>query len=116
MQTLPWIFRLATQKYKKSLNKDRQKEIYLNHYKKQRHELNDYKQTLKCFDCGYNKNCAILEFHHSIPIKSKNRNSNPRFLIKEHREGKTVCLCPNCHAERHFNPDIGMVDLNYVKL
>jgi hypothetical protein len=58
-------------RYKNKLSKEHKKNLYNQHYKKQRQELNEYKKLLSCHDCGYNKNYAILEFHHLIPIKNE---------------------------------------------
>ena len=100
--------------YKSKINPERKKEIYNSHYKKQRTELNEYKKLLKCEDCGYDKNCALLEFHHINPDIIQKRNTNPRNIIKEHKAGITICVCPTCHAQRHYNPKTQMVDHNYT--
>ena len=63
----------------------------------------------KCQKCGYNKNYAALEFHHTDPAKKD-------FLISDVRVAKTkdklhleldkcLLLCANCHAETH-HPDL----------
>jgi len=64
---------------------------------------------MKCEQCGYGKNFAALEFHHSNP-KTKAFQLDLRSL--SNRKWETVLkeanncllLCSNCHAELH-NPD-----------
>jgi hypothetical protein len=64
----------------------------------------------KCEICGYDKNLAVLEFHH-IEKDSKEAqldqrklsNSSMEFIMTEFE--KCQVLCANCHRETHF-PDL----------
>jgi len=67
---------------------------------------------MQCEDCGYNRNFAALEFHHTDPA-TKNFQldlrslSNRKWLSILAEMEKCVLLCSNCHTERH-NPDCNM--------
>lgn len=61
----------------------------------------------KCSICGYDKNYAALEFHHSNPNEkeftvSKWIYSYKNSKIKDEVE-KCILVCANCHRELH-NP------------
>lgn len=63
----------------------------------------------KCEHCGYNRNLAALQFHHTDPSQKELRldrrimsNYNMARLIEE--VAKCRLLCANCHAEEH-HPD-----------
>mgnify|MGYP003941008969 CR=1 FL=1 len=63
----------------------------------------------QCSICGYDKNFAALEFHHTNPVTKSfqldlRSLSNRRWeaILKEAE--KCQLLCSNCHAELH-NPD-----------
>lgn len=63
----------------------------------------------KCEHCGYNRNYAALEFHHSDPHKKDFQLdirilSNRRWDVILVEAKKCLLLCSNCHAEEH-NPD-----------
>ena len=60
----------------------------------------------ECEACGYNKNSAALEFHHTDPqTKSFQLDlrsiSNRKWEAVEAEAGKCILLCSNCHAEYH---------------
>lgn len=64
----------------------------------------------KCEICGYDKNLAVLEFHHiekgtkeSQLDQRKLSNSSMEFILNEFEKCKI--LCANCHRETH-NPDL----------
>lgn len=60
-----------------------------------------------CSKCGYNKNIAVLEFHHqcckSFPLDMRTL-SNSKWESIEKEADKCVLLCANCHREHH-NPE-----------
>jgi len=68
--------------------------------------LIEYKSTLQCSKCGYDKNPRVLHFHH---ISNKNKVYNVSDMVgkgcsitnikKEIR--KCIVLCANCHQEKH---------------
>jgi len=69
----------------------------------------------KCYDCGWDKIPAVLEFHHLVlsedhnPIAYLVRNgSSIERLLRELDKG--VFLCPTCHRCRHYNPNTGKVE------
>ena len=59
----------------------------------------------KCQECGYNKNIAVLEFHHINPdekdfsISDRNIKLDWEKIKKE--LDKCVLVCSNCHREIH---------------
>lgn len=74
----------------------------------------------KCSRCGYNKNYAALDFHHTDPCEKEFDWKRLRLrswssVIKELQ--KCHLLCKNCHAEVH-NPNSIMTepktDNNYL--
>lgn len=58
-----------------------------------------------CQKCGYDKNIAALEFHHSNP---QEKEINPAKLYSKPWEyakselNKCTLLCANCHREEHY--------------
>jgi hypothetical protein len=60
-----------------------------------------------CKQCGYNKNLAVLSFHHLNP-ESKEFTIDARSLISQSKESilkeidKCQLLCMNCHQEIHY--------------
>ena len=60
----------------------------------------------KCENCGYSKNLAALEFHHTNPSE-KNFQIDLRVFSNlsderlENELSKCVLLCANCHREVH---------------
>jgi len=66
----------------------------------------------RCQQCGYDKNSAALEFHHSNPqtklfqldLRSL---SNRKWEVIEAEAKKCILLCSNCHAEHH-HPECNM--------
>jgi len=66
----------------------------------------EYKSTLQCSECGYDKNPRVLHFHH-ISNKDKVYNvsdmvCNGYSVANIKREiRKCIVLCANCHHEKH---------------
>ena len=66
---------------------------------------NEYKQTIECFECGYDRYPRALEFHHTHDNKKSNvsdmiGNLNSKQTIMA-EINKCVVLCVRCHAEKH---------------
>jgi hypothetical protein len=64
---------------------------------------------MKCEECGYNKNSAALEFHHTDPASKDfqldlRSLSNRKWRLVLAEAEKCRLLCSNCHAELH-NPE-----------
>lgn len=61
-----------------------------------------------CSKCGYNKNVAVLDFHH---LDSSQKEIQPSRLVSKSWEyakkelDKCVVLCTNCHREEHHRLD-----------
>lgn len=59
-----------------------------------------------CSECGYNKNLAVLQFHHNKGIKNFNLDmrvfSNLSVKRLEEEVKNCIVLCANCHAEHHY--------------
>lgn len=61
----------------------------------------------KCSRCGYDRNIAALEFHHTDPSKklfqldARHLSNSSIERIKEESE-KCILLCSNCHKEIHY--------------
>lgn len=60
-----------------------------------------------CSICGYNKNIAALEFHHTDASQKELKldkrtlsNSSMEKILKELE--KCILLCSNCHKELHY--------------
>ena len=67
----------------------------------------------KCVECGYNKNLAVLTFHHTDPnvkeIKLDMRTMSNNSLETLQKEIlKCKLMCHNCHMELH-HPTLKMV-------
>ncbi len=67
----------------------------------------------KCKKCGYDRNLAALDFHHTNP-EEKEYNFN-RLVKKSWNEivnelKKCILLCKTCHSEIH-HPDLFIKDL-----
>jgi len=84
-----------------------------NRYNQKRHkerklELIKYKGN-KCEKCGYNKNYAVLQFHHLDPLAKEGTVSNmiqqTKISLDEIKleVDKCILVCSNCHDEIH-NP------------
>ena len=63
----------------------------------------------KCSRCGYDKNFAALELHHSDPATKEfqldlRSLSNRKWDVILREAEKCDLVCSNCHAEIH-NPD-----------
>ena len=56
-----------------------------------------------CAECGYDRCCAALQFHHVDPSRKSfalSREGVTRSLDRAREEArKCVLLCANCHAE-----------------
>jgi len=68
----------------------------------------------RCSICGYNRNLAVLTFHHSKPgkefkldMRSLSNRTYSKVLIEVK---KCVLLCQNCHAELHY-PELELAKL-----
>lgn len=75
------------------------------YYSNNINELNEYKQTLKCAKCGYNKCGASLDFHHRNPEEKSfgiARRANTKLSTLMPEIEKCVVLCANCHREFHY--------------
>jgi len=66
----------------------------------------------RCEICGYNKNLAVLEFHHLDRGTKESQldqrtlsNSSMEFILSEFE--KCQVLCANCHREVHY-PDLDL--------
>lgn len=83
-----------------------------NYESQQKRGLNRKIELIKLFNgccsrCGYKKNIAALEFHHTNP-KEKDKgldirklsNSTWDWCLKEAM--KCILLCSNCHHEHHY--------------
>ncbi|HUS49286.1 MAG TPA: hypothetical protein VMZ91_03930 [Candidatus Paceibacterota bacterium] len=69
--------------------------------------FDDYKNTLKCEICGYNKCSEALDFHHK-DLNKKEFNIGQAInkwgkekILEEIK--KCICICANCHRELHYN-------------
>lgn len=73
-------------------------------YLRDMEEANNYKKSMGCAICGYNRCGQSLHFHH---LRDKSFKVQIRALlnkaINKHKEEKTKCvlLCANCHGEVH---------------
>lgn len=69
----------------------------------------------KCAKCGYDKNAAVLSFHH-LDGDDKEHNLDTRHLSNRgwnkilEEFDKCILLCANCHMEEH-HPDMGLTEL-----
>lgn len=64
----------------------------------------DYKESIGCMSCGYNKCGACLDFHH---MKDKQRRITDKLWyykgkLLEKELKKCILLCKNCHYELHY--------------
>lgn len=64
-----------------------------------RRELGEYKISLGCSVCGYNKSPAALDFHHLDP-QTKHCRVSANWKTPKGKEEmkKCVLICKNCHA------------------
>lgn len=75
--------------------------------KRLREELNAYKTTLKCVECG-EAEASCLDFHHKDPATKigqptnmpTNKSWTTRRLI-QYLEETCIVLCSNCHRKHH---------------
>lgn len=77
---------------------------------KSRQWFDEYKKTLKCDFCGYNKCTEALDFHHKNPQDKKfnigqgvGKRYNKERILKE--IAKCFALCANCHRELHYKEE-----------
>ena len=68
----------------------------------------DYKKTLKCEKCGFDKHPAALDFHHLDPSKKDFKVSKHKITCSEEKKkiilneiSKCIVLCANCHRIEH---------------
>lgn len=72
----------------------------------------------KCEICGYNKNIAVLEFHHINPNEKlfqldMRHFSNTNLESLQLELNKCKLLCANCHREEH-NPELTIDKINFI--
>lgn len=89
-------------------NKDKHKKAVSKNVNHKRNRVARYKMEKGCFNCGFCKHPAALEFHHlDKNIKDFNIGANTHMpwelLLKEIE--KCQVLCSNCHAIEHSNYD-----------
>lgn len=91
--------------------KHREKVIKAVQEQKQKYKAEwvEFKKTLKCQKCGYNKHHNALDFHHKDP-KEKDRAVSyfvARKLFKKAMEETKKCmvLCANCHRVLHYKEE-----------
>ncbi len=67
----------------------------------------DYKESIGCSRCGYNKYGGSLDLHHRNPDEKKCSLTCKDFYGKTQRwvteSPKCDLLCKNCHYEEHFD-------------
>jgi hypothetical protein len=107
-----WLskFKLSTKKPKQTLRERTIKNVICQRNRSIERKLKFIKSLGGCCSkCGYNKNWAVLEFHHRNPEKKEIQLSLERIghmaeekLLLEVE--KCDLLCANCHRELH-NPD-----------
>jgi len=81
-----------------------------------RNEKREYIREIRkeCFDCGWNIEPNVLEFHHiaiskdNVKLGSLLSYSSIERLKEEINKG--IFLCPNCHKLRHYDKLTGIVD------
>lgn len=65
----------------------------------------EYKKTLKCSKCGYDKHPCALDFHHMDGEEKLGSIGNfaRRSTLKKLKEelAKCIVLCANCHRIEH---------------
>ena len=69
--------------------------------------FDDYKKTLKCEVCGYDKCSEALDFHHK-DLNEKEFNIGQALNLRGREKileeiKKCKILCANCHRELHYN-------------
>lgn len=72
----------------------------------------------KCEVCGYDKNIAVLEFHHINPDEKEFQLDMRKFsnttLEKLQKEiDKCMLLCVNCHRELH-HPELAFNNIEHL--
>lgn len=82
------------------LNKDKYKLGAKNRREGLKCKLKEYKKTLKCIDCGYNKHIEALDFDH---LAGKFKNIS-QMIVNSYSWGKILeeiskceVRCANCH-------------------
>ena len=71
------------------------------------YEILRQRGLLQCSKCGYHKNYAALDYHHLDPSKKTITIGaliyrSPKVAKNLEELSKVVCLCKNCHTEKHF--------------
>jgi hypothetical protein len=51
-----------------------------------------------CVICGYDRNIAVLDFHHINPVEKEGKY---RKCVTMEESMKCILLCSNCHREHH---------------
>jgi hypothetical protein len=71
---------------------------------KAKERFTEFKKTLKCSKCGYDKCPDAIDFHHIDSSVKENNISNLRESWEKLMEEikKCVVLCSNCHRELHY--------------
>ena len=68
--------------------------------------LKEYKQSLKCEDCG-ESHPSCLDFHHKDPSEKKFSIGRLKDYLSmrllQSEIAKCRVLCSNCHRKRHWN-------------
>ena len=70
----------------------------------------DFKRTLKCEICGYNKCIGALDFHHTNPEEKERGIGNLKIGTTKKLDAelsKCTVLCKNCHYELHWKEEHG---------
>lgn len=86
-------------------HKEERKQKILERQRRIRDQVQDYKLSVGCAVCGYNKCARALQFHHTADDKENcvarmtgSGNSFEKILVEIE---KCICVCANCHAEIH---------------
>ena len=69
-------------------------------------EFSEYKESLGCQICGYNKFGCSLDYHHKDPSEKERRVTLGMWKGKTSKVKKElkkcILVCKNCHAELHY--------------
>jgi hypothetical protein len=93
-----------------TLNKVKNAEYRRKTREKNRLWFDEYKKTLKCEICGYNRCVGALDFHHKDPegkdfhiAKAVGLRYSKERILKEIK--KCTVLCAICHRELHYEEE-----------